>query len=159
MEKQNVLSVADFFITEVDKKYGVDNLKLNKIAYISLGFSLSIRNFDLFSEDVEAWNWGPVIPELYYSFKEYGSRIITKPSERENSSEIKDEDTLGLLNLVKDLYQSKSGLEIMELTHVKNTPWDYCYDGEKNTIIDKNIIKDYYDILIKNLKKSNILID
>lgn len=155
MKKQNVFSVADYFIANIGEKFRVDNLKLNKIVYIAFGFSISLRNVLLFEEEIQAWKYGPVIPDLYHYFKRHGSQNITQVSEK--GLEIKDQGTLEILKLIKGIYENKGGLEIVELTHQPGTPWHYFYDKTKNKTITPNIIKSYYDIFIKNMEKENVL--
>ena len=50
MEKQSPLSVANFFIDH-EKNKDVDNIKVNKLVYVSLGFSLGMEDFVLFNEE------------------------------------------------------------------------------------------------------------
>ena len=77
MEKQSPLSVANFFIDQENNK-DVDNIKVNKLVYVSLGFSLGMEDFVLFDEDVEAWKFGPVIPSVYHHFKKYKDQMELK---------------------------------------------------------------------------------
>ena len=43
-----------------DEKDPVTNLRLQKLLYYSQAWSLVIRGSELFSDDIEAWCWGPV---------------------------------------------------------------------------------------------------
>ncbi len=156
MKKQNVFSVADYFIKNIDEKFRIDNLKLNKLVYIAFGFAISLRKSTLFEEEIQAWKWGPVIPKLYHYFKKGGSRNIDKVSDK--GASIEDKFILQVLNVVKDIYESKEGLEMVELTHQTGTPWHYFYDGARNKTIEPIVIKDYYDIFIKNMEKKKILV-
>jgi uncharacterized phage-associated protein len=52
-------------------------LQLLKLVYISHGWSLGLRDKPLIHEAVEAWKYGPVIPDLYHELKQYGSAPIT----------------------------------------------------------------------------------
>ena len=44
--------IANFFLSQ--KEHRIDNLKINKIVYIALGFSLAVLDRDLFNEEIEA---------------------------------------------------------------------------------------------------------
>ncbi len=156
MKRQNVFSVADYFIKNIDEKFRVDNLKLNKLVYIAFGFTISLKKLTLFEEEIQAWKWGPVIPELYHHFKKGGSQNIDKVSDK--GASIEDKFILQVLNVVKDIYEGKEGLEMVELTHQAGTPWHYFYDGARNKTIEPFVIKDYYDIFIKNMEKANLLV-
>ncbi len=157
MEKQNVFSVADYFIRNIGKKSRVDNLKLNKLVYIAFGFSISKQNIPLFDEEIQAWQYGPVIPVLYHHFKSHKSENIEDPSNKGiNIEKDSSEGTIKILKLVKDIYESKEGLEMVELTHQPKTPWSYSYNGSGKNPIDKSVIKEYYDIFISNLNQDKI---
>lgn len=41
------------------------NLKLQKLLYYQQGFHLAVFGIPLFNEDVEAWMYGPVVPDVY----------------------------------------------------------------------------------------------
>ncbi len=146
-KQQTPFSVANFFL---EKEKNIDNLKLNKIVYISLGFSLAENNFDLFAEQVEAWNKGPVIPSIYHHFKDFGNKKIdrlantSKEQHRSPKIDADEKKTLKILDGVWKIYKSLNGVEMIKLTHQQGTPWSYFYTGRKNVIIDKNIIKKYY---------------
>ena len=52
-----------------------------KRVYIAHGFSLAINKESLLDkrfDKVEAWKYGPVIPSVYHSFKQYKADPITE---------------------------------------------------------------------------------
>ena len=71
-------SIANYFIS--NKNLDVDNLKLNKLVYISYGFALACfkEELELFKEPIQAWRLGPVIPSIYHEFKRYGYNSTKK---------------------------------------------------------------------------------
>ena len=52
------------------------NLKLQKLLYYQQGYHLAAFGTPLFSEDVEAWMYGPVVPTVYDVFSAYGSSAL-----------------------------------------------------------------------------------
>ena len=69
------LSIANYFI-ELSQQDGriLRPLKLMKLVYIAHGYMLALldRSTDgTKRERVEAWQYGPVFPSVYYSFKNY----------------------------------------------------------------------------------------
>ena len=143
--------IANFFLHE--EKHHITNIQINKLVYIALGFSLASLNRDLFDEEVQAWQYGPVIPSLYHEFKHFGRNKIGKMS---NAFILKaksifpiinklDTELCEVLDLVKILYNGKKGQELINLTHQKDTPWFVAYQPHKrNTVIDKKKKKKYY---------------
>ena len=73
----DVQNVAEYVITYSEvKDYGISNLKLQKILYLIQAYSLIHTKKPCFSEDIEAWDFGPVIPEVYRKYKQFGSTDI-----------------------------------------------------------------------------------
>ena len=46
------------------------NMKLNKLLYFSQGHYLKKYGRPLFNNVIEAWGHGPVVPEVYSTYKE-----------------------------------------------------------------------------------------
>ena len=139
MEKQSPLSVANFFIDQENNK-DVDNIKVNKLVYVSLGFSLGMEDFVLFDEDVEAWKFGPVIPSVYHHFKKYKDQKIKKQLDADSHgrpiTQVGDKENLGILKGVWEIYNGKNGKELVDLTHQEGTPWwAYYIESEKHRTI------------------------
>ena len=62
----SVLDVAKYVIFySNEKKYDISNLKLQKILYFIQAEFLVSENEPCFYEEIEAWNFGPVVPEVY----------------------------------------------------------------------------------------------
>ena len=120
---------------------GLTNLKLNKLLYYVQGCSYQRFNRPLFEDEIEAWNYGPVIPNVYKTFKPCGSNRIQPPG----ISVDLDDDEINLLLDVAREYGQYSGSGLVTMTHRNGSPWHQVYkDGERNTIIPKNLIKTYF---------------
>ena len=155
--------IANFFLSKKD--HDIDNLKLNKLVYISLGWAFPIlkRNLQspLFIESVEAWQYGPVIPSIYHQFKQFRYKIITsKPFiydyvKKENLNlRIVDSKIKNFLDEVWGVYGSVSSSDLVDLTHQKGTPWEQSYRSDKlYVIIPTERIKKYYDGLSQRKTK------
>ena len=77
----DVLTVADT-ILKIAKSKGkaLTPMQLVKLTYIAHGWSLALSERDLFKNRIEAWRYGPVIPDLYQATKNFGRSEI--PLER-----------------------------------------------------------------------------
>ena len=119
--------VADYFLSLVDEESGdsISNLKLQKLVYYAQGFHLAIFDAPLFSEVIEAWILGPVIPELYNKYKEYRSTPIPRPDNIDFS--IYEEPEIELLNDVWNIYGQYSAWRLSELAHAE-PPWKMACD-------------------------------
>lgn len=116
----------------------ISNLKLQKLLYYAQGCFLAIKNRALFNDEIVAWKHGPVVEEVYFEFKNYGSSGIKNP----NQGELKkfDDDTDALLRQVYEVFGKYSAWGLRELTH-KEAPWKNTPQG---FVITTDLIKDYF---------------
>lgn len=162
-------AVANFFLEKgKDDGVPITPMKLIKLIYIAHGWCLGAKNTPLFSEEIKAWKFGPVMPSIYHEFKHFGGEPIIDFLSREyDPFEDMDADTpcipkdhndvLNTLELVWDLYKDKSATSLMKLTHQKNTPWDKVWNVDQDRIngqIDSSLICDHYKNLIESLLKN-----
>jgi uncharacterized phage-associated protein len=63
------LQVAKFIIQKA--KSPVSNLKIQKLLYYVQGWHLGIHGEPVFSQPIQAWIHGPVVPYVFAKFKEY----------------------------------------------------------------------------------------
>lgn len=71
------LDIARYIIERCrEKNRTVSNLKLQKILYFVQAEFLVTKNQPCFAETIEAWDFGPVVPEVYYEYRMYGSANI-----------------------------------------------------------------------------------
>src|SRR5947209_5672014 len=74
-------AVANEFLSVAQQEgRGISPLKLQKLIYFANGWHLALRNDPLVNERFEAWQYGPVLRDLYLEFKLYGSKPIQKPA-------------------------------------------------------------------------------
>lgn len=78
----------------------------------------------LFWDSICAWQFGPVVPEVYYEYCAYGGRPINIRCE----TEIREEDQ-GVLNEVIEMYVGIPVNVLVNRTHQKGTAWDIVYSG------------------------------
>lgn len=66
----------------IDDGHPISNLQLQKILYYIQKDFLSRKNVAAFSDDIEAWQFGPVVPDVYYYYCGYGAMPISFSRER-----------------------------------------------------------------------------
>jgi uncharacterized phage-associated protein len=141
----SVEDVAKYFIylsnkTKIDDDLteGITNLKLQKMLYFAQAAYLSLNNQKLFNEDIEAWQYGPVIPSIYHKYKEHRNQPIPNIDE-----EITIDDDLNIfLDGIWELFDKYSAIELMNITH-KHKPWNDAYSS-RSKVIRPEILRDYY---------------
>ncbi len=142
----NCFDIAKYF-TELasEENKGLDPMKLLKLTYIAHGYYLAFFDESLFSNQIQAWKYGPVIPELYYVIKPFGyNNVNPLVLDLHTKNQIKEEDKK-FLKALWNSYKETSGITLSELTHKENTPWDKVFNPNSDNIkIDDAVIKAYY---------------
>ena len=125
-----------------ESKGGKTSLQLNKLTYIAHGWSLAIHNRPLIVDDIQAWEYGPVVPVLYYQFEKYAGEVV--PVVQVEDVKSISSDDKALLDKVIDVYGKYSGMELSAMTHQDGTPWSMVWKRGTKKIIPNDIIKSYY---------------
>ncbi len=118
-------------------------MSLLKLTYIAHGWHLEIRKAPLFTNKIEAWQYGPVIPDVYNDFR--AQRISIK-----NTLTLSQQPDLSaadekLLEQIWDIYGSLTSFQLSDLTHISGGPWDIATKtgGHYATIPDE-LIRQHY---------------
>jgi uncharacterized phage-associated protein len=145
----NCFDIADYFVKIAKEEgQGIDPMKLLKLTYIAHGWYLGFKDKPLFDNQVQAWKYGTVVPELYHVIKRFGNRYVDKDTldlYTENKLETEDKN---FINTIWKHYKKYSGGELSDKTHEIGTPWQRTYNGCPNITIPTERIKDYYKKLI-----------
>ncbi|MFM5394192.1 Panacea domain-containing protein [Aeromonas veronii] len=134
----------------------LSHLQLQKLVYIAHGYLLGWKLTPLIQENVEAWNYGPVISSIYHEFKECGDNKIILNNNAEFATELdNDADACAVISGVLDLYGRLDAMHLVNLTHQANTPWDDAWNiqGGRQYYsypIDNELIKNHYRKVLAN---------
>lgn len=140
----SAIDVAKYIIWYCKQKgYSISNLKLQKILYFVQANFLVSTGFPCFEEDIEAWDFGPVVPEVYHEFKIFGSSDIPRFVCRNADENILKKDRL-LINEIVDQCARYSASTLVEITHNQD-PWRDAYEKYCNNIIEPEAIKEYFE--------------
>lgn len=132
---------ANYFLSMQNNEYGdvVSNLTLQKLVYYSQGFALALLDKPLFKDEIVAWQYGPVVPELYAKYKEYGSSAIPW-EETDFTFECFTDEEKSLLKEVYNTFGQFSAWRLVQMTH-SEPPWANVDEGE---IISKESMQNYF---------------
>lgn len=138
-------NVADFLLSLSDPELGdaISNLKMQKLLYYAQGFHLAIFDKPLFPEKIKAWQYGPVVEEIYNEFSEYSYGAIPKP--RRLNTKMFDEDKKKFLKEVYEVYGQFSALKLMQMTH-SEPPW---LSTQKGGVISHEKMKNFFKTLLR----------
>lgn len=143
------LSVARFIINYCNKtNHGVSNLKLQKILYyVQAEFLISTPfHTPCFSDIIEAWDFGPVVPKVYHHYKIYGNAII--PSDP-NDLLLPFYENIAIddQNMIREMVDSLATFtasQLVDSTHSED-PWKNAYVRGFNNPISNASIRRYFE--------------
>ena len=153
---ENAVAVANYFVRKsLDSGIPVTPMKLVKLVYVAHGWYLGLTGEPLIAEGVQAWKYGPVVPSVYASFKDYGGSPITEPVGALNANgqmvyySITSPELASFLDKIWDEYKDYSAVELSALTHQEETPWFETWHnkGGKDTravLIANDAIQSHY---------------
>lgn len=158
----DVLDVSRYVINySNDMNYGISNLKLQKLLYFIQAFFLIKNNEPCFSEAIEAWDFGPVVPVAYQEFRVFGgadipsvtsyivfernknTKFLSFKKKQFNENVIESCDK-ALLREVIDKFSHYSATDLVKITH-RQSPWRNAYAHGKNTEITQSAIRSFFN--------------
>lgn len=143
----NAIDIANWFINQFDKESGdvVTHLKVQKLLYYAEAWTQLLLERQLFEENIEAWAHGPVVREVFDTFKDFGWQPLSISEElKKIDPEVED-----VLFQVMDAYGEASAKTLENMTHM-DRPWINARGGlapeaRCNNVIPKNEIKAYFN--------------
>lgn len=96
-------------------------MRLQKLLYYVQGWSLGIRQTEMFGESIEAWQHGPVVREIYIAFSEFGSQPITADFAGDALRSLSGSDR-EFIESVWSGYRRYSTSGLRDMTH-REPPW------------------------------------
>ncbi len=130
------------FVGDNNEREGITNLKLQKVLYFVQAYSLSKLGKSLFTDKIEAWEYGPVVPSVYRKYKEKKSDPIIS---EEDKSSLSEEDK-EIVQKVWNTFGGYSASRLVDITHA-HTPWKQASKSTIKLISDK-ALKEYYAPLL-----------
>ncbi len=141
----NSVDIAQIFLDKAEKdNKGLTPMQLLKLTYIAHGWMLGIHGKPLINEPIEAWQYGPVIRNLYAKIKKHRSNFINEKISN-NTPELSD-DEQEIIDETFEKYGDYTGWELSNITHKQGTPWDKYKDTPVKTIPMDDIFKYYRDL-------------
>lgn len=152
------LDIAKEFINKgIAAGKPVTPMKLQKLIYLAHGLHLARHDRPLIRETVQAWSYGPVIPDIYGRFKKWGNNPITTPiptytePDGESALDPLAQDTVGFAwEIAKDL----SAIQLSNWTHVEGSPWYRSVSQSEDGVIEQEpiangLIKEYFTEILR----------
>lgn len=135
--KYSAITVARFLIDMANEiKSPISNLQLQKILFFAWRDYYSKNRIYLFSDEIQAWQYGHVVPSVYYEYFRYsGMRLIFRYTTDLDKSDIE------FLSEILRQYSPRAIFELVDESHGKGGSWDKVYEPfTKQTVPFESII-------------------
>jgi uncharacterized phage-associated protein len=163
LNKEEIIKIGAFACTNYiiqylnEKQIDVTNLKLQKLLYFAYGIHLAHFNKRLFESEIQAWPFGPVIPDVYFEFKDRGRNNIDLKSKAYLmqqdytfvSPTLSEEEKKETLNLACDIYGDKSASALVEISHQQGGAWEKYFKKGTGAKIEDKAIKTEFESIVK----------
>lgn len=103
----------------------VSNLKLQKLLYFVWIEYRKCAHARLFSDKIFAWQFGPVVPEVYYDYCAYGGMDIDRRYDSDEIGIAAEDKAILDASLAK--YRDYSVSRLVDMTHEPGKPWYQVY--------------------------------
>ena len=140
---------AKYIIRWCDKnELRITNLQLQKILFFIQKESIRKRGYGIFSNRIEAWQYGPVVPDVFYQFAGFGAMKLVLYEDLFSDvspKDIIDDKSKEIIEEILREYIHVSPWDLVAKSHVSNGAWSNSISmGEKYPITDQDIS---YEIL------------
>jgi uncharacterized phage-associated protein len=130
----------------------IDPLSLEKHLFYAQSFWLVLSGRPLFDDEFEAWRNGPVVPEVYYAYRGFGSNQIIPATSRTRS--LGDREVEAYIEEVVDFFGGYTAFQLARATHAEE-PWKEVRDcvatgNSSGIVIPKAEMLRYYSLLISD---------
>ncbi|MEZ5357460.1 MAG: DUF4065 domain-containing protein [Candidatus Zixiibacteriota bacterium] len=144
MRMISALEVAKMFIKwGADNGDSITNLKMQKLLYYAQAWHLVNFGKRLFFDPIEAWEFGPVVSNVYHSFKKHGYDSLPIPKSVSNIEERLKKGQLKYLKELFLIFNDFSATALVSMTH-SESPWKDNFKKGYNNEIPVPELKSFY---------------
>lgn len=138
-----IISAIKNQMTDISpEEFDVTPLKLQKLLYYCQGYSLALTGKPMFEDEIEAWNLGPVVKEIYHEYRKYSGGII--PYSSIKACDKPNETVSSIINLVLQDKGQYDGKTLARATH-RERPYIESFKGAyTNAEIPVELLKEYF---------------
>jgi len=137
----SALEVAKYVINhEHSKGRAITNLRLQKLLYFVQAKVLVETGYPCFDDEMEAWDYGPVVPVVYNAYKQYGNLPIL---ENQTISELISAETQNYMREILNYFGSTPTFGLVQITH-NQTPWIEAKKNGRHSRISAESIRKFF---------------
>ena len=149
MKTYTAVDIAKRFL-ELAQQEGIalSNMKLQKLVFFSQVVAMKMFRHPIHSNASLAWDFGPVVKELYdlvhqFSTKERKMFSLNESDFAEafkNAARIDASDVLGITKAVWNRFKNWTAFQLSDLTHRPGSPWATVYARSQYAVIPLDLI-------------------
>ena len=138
----SVQTISSYFINRSSElnENDLTNLKLQKLLFYAQAENINESGSKVFTEEIEAWSYGPVVPSIYQWLKGCGAYPITSFDVETDASGLSSVETSFLCDVWEE-YSKYSAIFLVKKTHEDGSPWSLAFKNGKSTVITAGSIK------------------
>lgn len=147
MRTYHAIDVARRFLELAnEEQISVTHMKLQKLVFFGQLVALKCYNgVPLHDNETLAWDYGPVVRELYDLIHRFGSNCITLRDQTGNevfagTQNIDDPEAAYVIQATWDKFKSWTAYRLSMLTHCPNSPWSVCYSRSRSSVIPNELM-------------------
>ena len=140
---QSAIDITKYLVLKAQNTEGSDflsNLKVQKLLYYCQGFFYAKNQEKLFNEDIVAWQYGPVVTEVYHELKEFGQSGISLDVSSDFNIDFSDKER-EMVDEVFNYFNQFSAIKLMNMTH-EESPW---IDTPLKSVITLDKLKKHFE--------------
>lgn len=115
------------------------NLRLQKLLYFAQGWSLARTGKPLFDSQLQAWSYGPVVPEIYRRYSSNGNHGIESAGDFDANALSPEESEL-VLDVMREYGKYSTGM-LVQMSHAPGAPWSKT---DISNVIPQDQIQAYF---------------
>ena len=112
---------AQAIVSRLAPGRSLETVKLQKLLYFIQGWSLAVWGRPAFDQDIEAWQYGPVVPSVYakHANQAYVDATSDFGGDRDNLNDI----DRSIIEYVLANYGGTAAFKLADYTHQEGSPW------------------------------------
>lgn len=156
MDKKELFAITNYILARGNN---ITNLKLQKLLFFFYGIHSCIYNDKPFESTIEAWKLGPVIPEVYFEFRNNGGCVIqnkaniSEEEDVEEFPELKDNELIQSAKITLFYYDRFSANELVEESQKLDCWRKHYKDNKKEAMSYDEIRTEFDEKLMPNIVK------
>lgn len=140
----------EFINLGIRNKHPLTHIEVQKLTYFAHAWMLAIHGSPLTQGTWQAWQYGPVMPEVYRDLRGYQGRPIIAPIPTAPIETFTDEER-SIIDFVYS-YRSLGPFQLVGIAHSPGGPWDRVRraNGNSSGPISDEMIQEYFTGLLRN---------